>query len=173
MNLLQDGLMNRPYPDRDACTHSIPLLPQALTGTQFPTRLESYLPRLIVEAYRAAGMVHDLYKWQVGVGGSVEGMECFYYPRGVHSMGVNTSHTPAFCTSHTSWSSIASCMRFTHTDPTPQAECLCQPDVLMGRNLVYCAPTSGGKCLLAVFVCHCVGGNKCSLGERVRRRVCV
>ncbi|KXZ52413.1 hypothetical protein GPECTOR_9g457 [Gonium pectorale] len=30
-----------------------------------------------------------------------------------------------------------------------QAECLCQLGVLMGRNLVYCAPTSGGKSMVA------------------------
>eukprot|EP00198_Chlamydomonas_reinhardtii_P012144 XP_001701481.1 DNA polymerase theta [Chlamydomonas reinhardtii] len=30
-----------------------------------------------------------------------------------------------------------------------QAECLCQMGVLMGRNLVYCAPTSGGKSMVA------------------------
>ena len=30
-----------------------------------------------------------------------------------------------------------------------QAECLCQRDVLLGRNLVYCAPTSGGKSMVA------------------------
>lgn len=30
-----------------------------------------------------------------------------------------------------------------------QAECLCRPGVLQGRSLVYCAPTSGGKSLVA------------------------
>ena len=30
-----------------------------------------------------------------------------------------------------------------------QAECLCRAGVLAGRNLVYCAPTSGGKSLVA------------------------
>ncbi|KAL4428417.1 hypothetical protein ABPG75_002506 [Micractinium tetrahymenae] len=30
-----------------------------------------------------------------------------------------------------------------------QADCLSQPGVLQGRNLVYCAPTSGGKSLVA------------------------
>eukprot|EP00798_Chlamydomonas_sp_ICE-L_P002966 gene2966-12974_t len=30
-----------------------------------------------------------------------------------------------------------------------QGDCLCQPGVLQGRNLVYCAPTSGGKSLVA------------------------
>jgi DNA polymerase theta len=30
-----------------------------------------------------------------------------------------------------------------------QAECLNQPSVLNGSNLVYCAPTSGGKSLVA------------------------
>jgi hypothetical protein len=32
---------------------------------------------------------------------------------------------------------------------TQQAECLNQPSVLNGSNLVYCAPTSGGKSLVA------------------------
>jgi Lhr-like helicase len=31
----------------------------------------------------------------------------------------------------------------------PQAEALCLPEVLKGRNLVYSAPTSGGKSLVA------------------------
>ena len=53
-----------------------------------------------------------------------------------------------------------------------QAECLCTPGVLDGSNVVYCAPTSGGKSLVAevlslrrllttggggTSVCVCVG----------------
>ncbi|KAG1658665.1 hypothetical protein FOA52_007871 [Chlamydomonas sp. UWO 241] len=30
-----------------------------------------------------------------------------------------------------------------------QAECLCKPGVLLGANIVYCAPTSGGKSMVA------------------------
>ncbi|DBA82952.1 TPA: hypothetical protein ACH3X1_006731 [Trebouxia sp. C0004] len=56
-------------------------------------QLKSYLPGELCEAFRAAGMTHDLYDWQ--------------------------------------------------------AQCLMQPGVLSGGNLVYCAPTSGGKSAVA------------------------
>ena len=57
-------------PGSSPATQAVP------SKTQYPTRLESYLPRLVVEAYRATGMAHDLYQWQVCGGGGAEGEVC-------------------------------------------------------------------------------------------------
>lgn len=96
---------------------------EEVASSPAPLRLDRYLPEELVEEYATAGFNGTLYEWQV---------DC-------------VSCTPRACLQSVDLLYMTCRIHTLHV----QAQCLCSQGVLQGRNLVYCAPTSGGKSLVA------------------------